>query len=160
VELKLPISVASRRDIVRLHRELRSFIDASMQSIMRHDNPVKYPPISDQLRSMAIDNQIDLRDMKACEKFLEKLLKLQETAPSIHVSFPTEPTTEILQKITSWFREEIDPRIVIQVGLQPTIAAGVIIRTPNRQFDMSLRRHLYANRQKLGEALHRVNTAL
>jgi F0F1-type ATP synthase delta subunit len=127
---------------------------------MRHDQPIKYPPISDQLRNLAVENQIDLRDMRLCENLLKKLSDLHEKAPSIHVSFPTEPTTDVLIRMVNWFRTEIDPNIVIQVGLQPTIAAGVVIRTPNKQFDMSLRRHLYANRYKLGEALHRVNSTL
>jgi len=39
------------------------------------------------------------------------------------------------------------------VGLQPTIAAGIVLRTPNHQFDFSLRQHLYKNRAKLREAL-------
>jgi F0F1-type ATP synthase delta subunit len=52
-----------------------------------------------------------------------------------------------------WLRKEIDPRIIIHVGLQPTIAAGIVLRTPNKQFDFSLRRHLYKNRDKLLEVL-------
>jgi hypothetical protein len=156
VELKLPTVIASRKDIIRLHREIRAFIDAVTQSIMRHDNPVQYPAISEQLRALAVANQVDMRDPKNCEGMLERLDYLKEHAPSIHISFPTEPTAEVLERLVTWFREEVDPNVVIQVGLQPTIAAGVVVRTPNHQFDFSLRRHLYANRQKLGEALQRV----
>jgi len=155
VDLKLPTTIASRKDIIRLHREIRSFIDVSTQSIMRHDNPVKYPAISDQLRALAVLNQIDMRDPKSCERLLQKIDTIKEHAPSVHISFPTEPSADILERLIVWFRKEIDPFIVIQVGLQPTIAAGVVVRTPNHQFDFSLRRHLYANRHKLGEALQR-----
>ena len=156
MDLKLPTVVASRRDIIRLHREVRVFIDSVTQSIMRHDNPVKYPGISEQLRAVATENQVDLRNTKHCETLLDQLETLKDKAPSVHVSFPTEPTPDILQKLVNWFREEIDQHIVIQVGLQPTIAAGVVIRTPNRQCDFSLRRHLYSNRKKLAEAINSV----
>lgn len=156
MDLKVPTNIASRKDVIRLHREIRMFIDSTMQSIMRHDNPVKYPAISEQLRSLAVANQVDLRTPKACEQLLEKVDILKETAPSVHISFPTEPSPEVLERLIVWFRDEIDPYIVIQVGLQPTIAAGVVVRTPNHQFDFSLRKHLYENRQKLGEAMQRV----
>lgn len=156
MDLKLPTAIASRKDVIRLHREIRDFIDVATQSIMRHDNPVKYPAISDQLRALAITNQVDMRDPKNCEILLKKVDYVKEHAPSVHVSFPTEPTADILERLVVWFRTEIDQHIVIQVGIQPTIAAGVVVRTPNRQFDFSLRRHLYANRYKLGEALQRV----
>lgn len=156
MELKLPTSIASRKDVIRLHREIRSFIDITTQSIMRHDNPVKYPPISEQLRALAVTNQIDMRDPKNCEAMLKKVDEIKEHAPSVHISFPVEPSAEILERLVVWFRKEVDPYIVIQVGLQPTIAAGVVVRTPNHQFDFSLRRHLYENRHKLGEALQRV----
>ena len=156
MDLKIPTAIASRRDVIRLHREIRGFIDATTQSIMRHDNPVKYPAISEQLRALAVTNQIDLRDPKKCEELLKKVDYVKENAPSVHISFPVEPTADILERLVVWFRQEIHPLIVIQVGIQPTIAAGVVVRTPNHQFDFSLRRHLYENRHKLGEALQRV----
>lgn len=156
MDLKLPTTIASRRDIIRLHREIRSFIDVTTQSIMRHDNPVKYPAISEQLRALAVTNQVDMRDPKRCEELLKKVDYVKANAPSIHISFPVEPTADILERLVVWFRQEIHPLIVIQVGIQPTIAAGVVVRTPNHQFDFSLRRHLYQNRHKLGEALQRV----
>jgi predicted secreted Zn-dependent protease len=80
VELKLPIILASRQDITHVHRELRLFTDTIMQSIMRHDNPVKYPAISANLRALAVENQIDLRDQEACQKLLADLEKLKDEA--------------------------------------------------------------------------------
>lgn len=157
MDLKLSTSIASRQDILKLHRELRSFIDVVTQSVMRHDNPIKYPTISQNLHELAKTNQVDLRQTKNCEALLAQLEHIKDNAPSVHISFPSEPTPQILERLVTWFRKEIDPRVVIQVGLQPSIAAGVVLRTPNRQFDFSLRRHLYDNEQKLGEALQRVN---
>lgn len=156
MDLKLPGSVASRRDVIRLHREVRIFYDSVEQSIMRHENPIKYPGISENLRAIALENQIDLKDTKKCQILIDKLDVIKDKAPSVHISFPTEPTPEIMQKLVEWFRAEINPHIVIQVGMQPTIAAGIILRTPNKQFDFSLRKHLYQNRHKLTEAINNV----
>lgn len=153
MELTLPTVIASRQDITNVHRELRLFDDATMQSVMRHDNPVKYPPISAKLRGVVQQNQVDLRDDAARKKLLERLDVLKNMAPTIHISFPAEPSPEVLQKLVTWLRKEIDPRIVIRVGMQPTIAAGVIVRTPNQQFDFSLRQHLQKHKAKLTERL-------
>jgi hypothetical protein len=153
MELTLPTVVASRQDITHVHRELRLFDDAAIQSVMRHDKPVKYPPISAKLRKVVQQNQIDLRDETARKKLLASLDVLMNKAPTIHISFSAEPTPEILQKLVEWLRKEIDPRIVIRVGMQPTIAAGIVLRTPNQQFDFSLRQHLHKNRAMLIERI-------
>jgi len=153
VELKLPPSLTTKQDLTRVHRELQVFNDLSLQSVMRHDKPVKYPAISDSLREVAVLNQIDLRQENACKKLLDGLEVLKEKAIIIRISFSSDPPEEILQKIVIWFRKEIDQHIVIQVGLQPTIAAGIVLSTPNHQYDFSLRQHLYKNRNKLIEAL-------
>lgn len=153
MELKLPPSLTTKQDLTRVHRELQVFNDLSLQSVMRHDKPVKYPAISDSLREVAVLNQIDLRQENACKKLLDGLEVLKEKAIIIRISFSSDPPEEILQKIVIWFRKEIDQHIVIQVGLQPTIAAGIVLSTPNHQYDFSLRQHLYKNRNKLIEAL-------
>ncbi|MFO0882396.1 MAG: hypothetical protein U0491_03015 [Candidatus Saccharimonadales bacterium] len=153
MELKLPLLIASRQDITHVHRELRVFSDMVAQSIMRHESPIKYPAISSSLRALAVENQVDLRSEEACAALLAELEKFKKDAPSVHISFPADPPPEVVQRIIEWLRKEIDPRIVINVGLQPTIAAGIVLRTPNHQFDFSLRQHLYRNREKLKEAL-------
>jgi F0F1-type ATP synthase delta subunit len=153
MDLKIPEILASRQDITHVHRELRIFADMVDQSIMRHDDPIKYPPISDTLRSLAIDNQVDLRDPRACDKLLLQLEELKQGCPTVHISFPADPTRDVLQKLVVWFRKEINPQVFIQIGLQPTIAAGIVLRTPNKVFDFSLRQHLYKNRDKLIEVL-------
>jgi F0F1-type ATP synthase delta subunit len=68
------------------------------------------------------------------------------TAPSAFIS-----------KIISWFRKEVNPQILLQVGVQPNITAGCVLRTPNKYFDLSLKQRMLQNKdslaQKLNEAL-------
>jgi F0F1-type ATP synthase delta subunit len=153
VDLNVPDNLTSKQDITHVHRELRLFTDSVMQSIMRHDDPIKFPPISDSLRAVAVSNQIDLRDPKACDKLMLQLEDLKRSAPTIHISFPADPSRDVLQKLVIWLRKEVEPKVFIQIGLQPTIAAGIVMRTPNRSFDFTLRKHLYKNRDKLIEVL-------
>jgi F0F1-type ATP synthase delta subunit len=58
------------------------------------------------------------------------------------MSFASEASPKALDKIVAWLRSNIHPQTLLQVGLQPTIAAGCIVRTTNRVFDLSLRTHL------------------
>ena len=39
----------------------------------------------------------------------------------------------------AWLRREIHPVVLLTVGLQPSIGAGCIVRSTNKQFDFSLR---------------------
>jgi F0F1-type ATP synthase delta subunit len=47
-----------------------------------------------------------------------------------------------LEKILLWLRQNVHPQVLLQVGLQPAIAAGCVLRTTNKIFDMSLKAHL------------------
>jgi F0F1-type ATP synthase delta subunit len=149
--LKLPVILTTKQDVIHVHRELQHFYDSVVQATIRHESPVKYPAISDSLRALAVDNKINLHDERSCKNLLNDLEKLRDSLIILHISFPNDPPTDILQKIVTWLRKEISPNVVIQVGLQPSIAAGIVLRTSNHQYDFSLRQHLYKNRDKLVE---------
>jgi F0F1-type ATP synthase delta subunit len=58
------------------------------------------------------------------------------------MSFASEPSAKSLGTLVDWLRTNIHPQVVVSVGIQPSIAAGCIVRTPNRQYDFSLRQSL------------------
>jgi F0F1-type ATP synthase delta subunit len=64
-----------------------------------------------------------------------------------------------MQKIVTWWRENIDPFVLVEIGLQPNIAAGCLVRTSNRQYDFSLRRRLQAKKADLAKYLEEPATA-
>jgi F0F1-type ATP synthase delta subunit len=152
-KLQLPNNLATKQDVVHIHRELGAFIEAVQASVMRHDKPIRYPAISDILQSVASANQIDLYDEAQSRQLLINLEQLQAKAPLLNISFASEPEPEALQKLMAWLRAKIDPQIIIQIGLQPTIAAGIIVHTSRRRFDLSLHRYLDDRRQELAKAL-------
>jgi F0F1-type ATP synthase delta subunit len=57
----------------------------------------------------------------------------------LHISFSADPSVSFLEKLMAWLRKEIHPLVLVTVGLQPSIGAGCIIRSTNKQFDLSLR---------------------
>lgn len=62
------------------------------------------------------------------------------SSPEYHISFASEPPIRKLKQLVQWLRENVHPQLLVQVGLQPLITAGCVIRTNNSVIDLSLRR--------------------
>lgn len=151
---KLPKLVVSQADVKRLLRELEALDDFLHQSKIRTPGTsVKLPKTSRILDDLAADNELNLLHTDDNKQLIEFLTELRDSAPLVHISFSSDPSAAFMDKIISWFRREIHPYILLQIGLQPTIAAGCIIRTADKQFDLSLRRGFSAKRDILIEKL-------
>jgi F0F1-type ATP synthase delta subunit len=74
-------------------------------------------------------------------------------APLLHISFASEPSTKALEAILVWMRANIHPQTLLQVGLQPNIAAGCVLRTPSKVFDLSMRSYLQKQESYLVELI-------
>jgi F0F1-type ATP synthase delta subunit len=69
------------------------------------------------------------------------------------MTFAVTADPESLQQLALWLRTTINPQAVIAVGLQPSLVAGVYLRTPNHVHDLSLRAMLKNGRGLLVEEL-------
>lgn len=142
--LALPPLVVSPGDINRLLRELESLEDYMHQAALRHPDgktPPQPPRVSRMLEELISLNRIDLNLPAQRQLAVRQLQYLQRHAPALHISFASDPSAAFVSRLTNWMRSNIHPHILLNVGLQPAIVAGCVLRTANRQFDMSLRRH-------------------
>ena len=156
----LPLSVITIIDLSRVQRELDGLNEFLLQSAIRTPGtPMNLPRLSKLLDDLAAVNKLSLLDEEHRTALINAVGYLKEHAPRLHISFSAEPSAPFISKIAQYIRTEISPVAVLQVGLQPTIAAGCILRTPNKQFDMSLRQHLRNNTQALVELIHSVQDA-
>lgn len=143
MELRLPLDVVSKSDTSQLTRELTSLNDFFISVGKRKPGSrVHLPPLSRLLEKLAQENNANLINEKQRQQLLQGLKNISSSAPILHISFASEPSPLVVEKILDWLRTNIDVRILLQVGLQPSIAAGCELRTPNKTFDMSLRSHL------------------
>jgi len=156
-ELALPTLVFGTVEVHRLQRELEALEEFMQQAALRSKQQAKAQPelprVSRLLDALASENQRNLlqaQDRKDLAAFLQRVA---DQAPTIHMSFATDPSAAFTAKIVSWLRANIHPLVMLQLGLQPSIAAGCIVRTPNRQFDLSLRHRFEAKREVLMNAL-------
>lgn len=148
--LSLPPAVVSDGDVSRLLRELDSLNDFFLSATARKAGTTLPPPrVTRILNTMATDAKYNLLDAEQRQSLVEGLKNIQTVAPVMHISFATEPSPHVIEQILIWLRTNIHPYVLLQVGLQPTIAAGCVLRTNNRVFDMSLRSYLDRQRDYL-----------
>jgi len=153
----LPLSIITIIDLSRVGRELEALNEFMVQSAIRTPGTsMALPRLSKLLDDAANANKLNLLEEKDRQALLNALGYLKMHAPKMHISFSAEPSGVFIGKIAEYIRKNISPVALIQVGLQPTIAAGCILRTPNHQFDLSLRQHLRGSRGKLSELIHAV----
>ncbi len=142
----IPPHIISSGDVKRLKRELEQLEEFIKQSNLRKPGTFleKLPKTSRSLSDFGELNKLNLlleKDRLLANQFLADLI---DKAPVVNVGLATEPSVVFMTKIAAWFRNNINPLILINFGLEPTIAAGCTIRTLNKFHDFSLRKHFDA----------------
>lgn len=148
--IQLPVMVVSRTDVSRLQRELELVSEFMSQTAIRQPGTsVKMPKTSRLLDEIVEINKFNLLQPKDRESLAVFLKQIYATSPVLHISFSADPSPTFTQKLMVWLRTEIHPTLLLQVGLQPNIGAGCIVRTNNKVFDLSLRQKFADNKSLL-----------
>jgi F0F1-type ATP synthase delta subunit len=155
VALKLPLTVITKLDVLRLVRETVALNEYMMQASLRSGGtPMQQlPKLSRLLDDTARANGVNLLDAEHRRLLQAALEELKAHAPIMHISFAAEPSAAFLTQIITWLRMNVHPDLIIQVGLQPQIAAGCIVRSENKLFDLSLRANFTSKREQLAAML-------
>jgi F0F1-type ATP synthase delta subunit len=146
----LPTQVFGVVEVRRLSRELEQLDDYLRQSSIREGGAkqASLPRLSRLLDTTASDNHLNLLQSTDRDQLAKALQTTLEQAPVVHLSFASDPSAAFLEKIVGWLRGNIHPMTLIRLGLQPSIAAGCVMRTANKSFDFSLR-HRFAEERAL-----------
>lgn len=148
--LELPTIIFGPIEVRRLQRELEALEDFLQQAAIRQPGKqLQLPRTSRILETLAGNNNLNLlveAERATLKQFLQEVLA---GAPVIHMSFASDPSATFTAKIVAWFRTKIHPYTLVQLGLQPTIAAGCVMRTPNKVFDFGLRNRFHGKREIL-----------
>jgi F0F1-type ATP synthase delta subunit len=142
--------VVGPADLAKLLREINGLDDFFVAAKARQAGTAIQPPkLTRILNQVAKDNNVNLLEAKERQRLSLSLNKLSEKAPVLNVSFASEPSPNALTKLVVWIRGNIHPQALLRIGLQPSIAAGCYLRTPNQGFDMSLRAALKRSEPEL-----------
>jgi len=153
----LPSALIGRADLARLLRELET-LDNDLES-QRARNQGKaegyhMPNMSRALSDFLETNKIDMANDHTRMQLTTQLRKLKDHAPVVHMTFATDADPESLEQVVTWIRSELHPQALITVGLQPSLIAGVYVRTPNHVHDFSVRAHMQDSRKLIVESLN------
>ncbi len=131
----LPAQLSGKTDINHLLRELEKLDEVL---ITPRDKQATPPKVTSLLNQIAAANGYKLLEQNHRRHLVEQLTKVRDRAPLLHISFATEPSPKVTETLLTWLRSNIHRYALLQIGLEPAIAAGCVLRTPNKIFDMSL----------------------
>lgn len=152
--IKLPERLIGSVELSRVIRELKLLDDWMNQAAIRTPGqPMKIPKASQSLEDIAAMNNVSLLDPQQRVQLIELLQAFLVHAPRIHMSFAVEPTAKFTTEVIGWLRANVHPLVLLEIGLQPNLAAGCMVRTTNKYFDMSLRNRFKDNRHLLVEKI-------
>jgi hypothetical protein len=156
--IHLPTGVVSTGDARRLHRDLAE-LEETLQAIrLRTNAPVaKLPRLSRSLEEFASTNRLNFLlpdDRHHAAVYIDTVIK---KAPVLHISFASEASRKFTTELILWLRANFDSEMLIEIGLEPAIAAGSMVRTANKVFDFSLMKHLEGQRAMLMDRLLNTN---
>jgi F0F1-type ATP synthase delta subunit len=152
--LQLPVSVVSRVDVGRLLREVEAIDSFLKQSAIREPGTqVKLPKTSRLFDEVVQVNKINVLHEDERVRLHHFLTEVRADAPTVHMSFSADPAPAFTQRLITWLRSEVHPVVLLQVGLQPNIGAGCVVRTTNKYFDFSLRSRLKEKGDVLAQLL-------
>ncbi len=150
--LQLPNSVVGVIDINRLYREMTSLNDFMHQASIREPgSPMNLPKMSRLFDEVVQSNGLNLLQQEDREGLTEFLTGVRDAAPRLHISFSVDPSPLFLSRLMEYLRKAIDPFVLVQVGLQPNIGAGCVVRSTNKVFDLSLKENFRQKRSVLME---------
>lgn len=154
--LQLPTLVFGIVEVRRLQRELEALENYLQQENIRQTATkiaAPLPRVSRLLDALASENNCNLLKQPERKMLATFLQQLTTSAPTVHMSFASDPSAAFTAKIVAWLRVNIHPTMLLQIGLQPAIAAGCIVRTNNKVFDLSLRKHFDEQRALFTDTL-------
>ena len=138
--LQLTPDIITALELNRVIRELENLDDFLHQANIRTPgSSMSLPKTTKLLEGLAEANGFSLLDTVHRKHLIGKLRNLKLKVKKVHISFAVEPSPRVIRKIVLWMRENIHPQVVVEIGVQPTISVGCIVRTTNKVFDMSLR---------------------
>jgi F0F1-type ATP synthase delta subunit len=155
----LPTLILGPADVNRTLVEMQQLDDYLLQTYKKVPDEIKLPKTSRTLEALAEVNDADLLALEDRQRLQAFLVSLQQHAPVLHISFAAEPSAAFTSRIVGWLRANVSKYVLLQVGLQPSIAAGCVLRGTNKVFDMSLRRYLQDQKPLMAQLMAKVREA-
>ncbi|QQS44646.1 hypothetical protein IPM65_03550 [Candidatus Roizmanbacteria bacterium] len=98
--------------------------------------------ITNAILELAEENNIKLRDGESSNPFLTDIINMLKKAPKVDITLAFHPTYEQLKGILKWWRSEIEPHIILNLQIDPSLVAGAVIGYNGEITNLSLQEGL------------------
>lgn len=140
----LPDRLVTRRQLRELRTEVETIIEQAVQGSIRKEQTgatfgVNKP--SQLLQEMMVlhDMTLTIESLKSLQKVIQDI---DDQAVLLRVVLSAEANADVKSRIVRWFRTNMNSPVLMRFGIQPAIAGGCIVYTPNHRYDFSLRTHI------------------
>lgn len=158
-QLQLPVGVVTRADVARLAFETEAVDNFLRQASIREAGTALQIPKASRLFDEIVSvNKLNMLQEADRQRLFQFLQTIRTKAPVLHMSFSTDPSPLFQQRLITWIRQQMHPFALIQIGLQPSIGAGCVVRSTNKYYDFSLRQRFTDKRMLLISKLRGVQT--
>ncbi len=156
VKFKLTPEVVTNQDLSRAIHEVEKLDEFLYQAHLRKAaSRDSLPKTTVTLEKLAEANNLSLTNAEDRKQLINHLRELKMRGKKLHISFAVEPSPAVVQKIVLWMRQNIHQEILVDIGIQPAISVGCVVRTTNKVFDMSLRHRFDDSRTMLSGLLEK-----
>jgi F0F1-type ATP synthase delta subunit len=161
VKPKLPPSIQTPQQLANCLEELKHYQKAAQskqlaQRIVKDTQAVEVLLSPASLALLDANNSGKQLTIEKLEEIIQALREFNKQAPVIHLTIATSLSQKGQQELAEWFREVSDPASLLAFTINPTIAGGIIVRTPNRVHDFSYAGAILKKRQDLIKAVRNV----
>lgn len=148
----LPPDLYSPDQLSSITLELRAYINKLRDSAVRAQAQQKrqpaLPPISGLLESLLEDAT---SNKGTPEQLLAELETMLNKAPVVHLILSTIPGQTFKRQITTWFRREVSPQVLLTFAARSDIGGGMVVQVGAHLYDFSFKQALLKNKHRLGE---------
>ena len=159
MELKLPNTIGGKRDLILAMRQVEGVLNDRLQDEVRERVGAQKvgTKVGQRMLGQLLEANKLTDDTATLKTLLQQMEGFKQHAPHVRIAFSQEPDQDLYQKVVGWFRREIHPGILVQIGVQPTIGGGFVLQTPVRRYDLSLKTRILNSTPKFLEVLKRVS---
>ncbi|HPF30917.1 MAG TPA: F0F1 ATP synthase subunit delta [Candidatus Saccharibacteria bacterium] len=161
MKFRLPDSLSSPQDLTDLLFEIKEYAKwKSHNDILRRagsKRTSKPPEISKTASEVLNDwSKIKSIDNEGIQELVNTLNTISIKSPQINITLAGPAPGDLKKKLIGWFRDNINPDILITFDFNKTILGGMILRSGSKIFDWSFKKYIMASREKLIEEINSV----
>lgn len=161
MKLNLQDSVYSPQDLKAIILEVRKYAHWAAQygvKVRVSSDKSSQPPVISLAGTRIIKDWADENTLnqKSIDELLKTLELVEATSPRLSITLAAAPTNSLKMTLVKWFREHIDPNILVDFHFNSTLLGGMVIRYGSHVYDWSFRRQILASRERFPEVLRRV----